>query len=128
MPGTRGYGRFYTLVETSATEAPPDFVADPALRAHDTVLLEWTAGRPEAATYDGGPPREILRIQQPHFAHNGGLVAFRPAAMDADHGLLYVAIGDGGRGSDPQRLARDRASVFGKILRIDPLGTTPSRA
>lgn len=124
-PDGPGYGRFYTLIETRAAEPDPDFQADAALRDHDTVLLEWTARDPFAEAYDGDGPRELLRIGQPHFAHNGGMLAFGPAAApgDADYGLLYVGIGDGGRGSDPQRLARDRGSVFGKILRIDPLGS-----
>ena len=41
---------------------------------------------------------------------------------DKDYGLLYVASGDGGIGvvtDDPQNLA----NPYGKILRIDPLGT-----
>ena len=124
-PDGLGFGRLYTLIETRATDPDPDFLADPDLRTHDTVLHEWTASTPSAEAYDGGPPRELLRIQQPHFAHNGGMLAFRRGASpgDMDFGLLYVSLGDGGRGSDPQRLARNRSSVFGKILRIDPLGT-----
>ena len=39
---------------------------------HDTVLLEWTAKNPAAATYDGGPPRELFRFRQPFANHNGG--------------------------------------------------------
>ena len=122
--GTPGHGRFYTLIDTSATAPTPDYVADPSLRAHDTVLHEWVATDPHAAVYDGAPPRELLRLQQPQFAHNGGMLSFRPQATpsDADFGLLYFGMGDGGRGSDPQRLARNLGSPFGKILRIDPLG------
>jgi glucose/arabinose dehydrogenase len=37
--------------------------------------------------------------------------------------LLYVGVADGGSGGDPQNMAQNHASVFGKILRIDPLGT-----
>lgn len=123
--GKPGHGRFYTLIDTKATAPTPDYLADPSLRAHDTVLLEWVAKDPSAAVYDGGEPRELLRVQQPHFAHNGGMLSFRPRAtqQDADYGLLYMGIGDGGRGSDPQRLARNLGSIFGKILRIDPLGS-----
>ena len=121
---TAGHGRFYTLIDTKATAPRPDYVADPALRDHDTVLLEWIAKDPSAAVYDGGPPRELLRLQQPNFAHNDGMLSFRPGAVpqDPDVGLLYMGLGDGGRGSDPQRLARNLGSPFGKILRLDPLG------
>ncbi|MXY52934.1 MAG: PQQ-dependent sugar dehydrogenase [Gammaproteobacteria bacterium] len=123
--GKPGHGRFYTLIDTKATAPTPDYLADPSLRAHDTVLLEWVAKDPSAAVYDGDEPRELLRVQQPHFAHNGGMLSFRPQAtqQDADYGLLYMGIGDGGRGSDPQRLARNLGRIFGKILRIDPLGS-----
>ena len=123
--GEPGHGRFYTLIDTNATAPKPDYLADPALRAHDTVLLEWIAKDPAARVYDGGEPRELLRVQQPQFAHNGGMLSFQPQAtpQDADFGLLYMGIGDGGRGSDPQRLARNLGTIFGKILRIDPLGT-----
>ncbi len=90
----------------------------------DTVLLEWAAREPSAAAYDGGPPRELLRIRQPFVGHNGCQIAFNPTAApgDADFGLLHVGIGDGGSQGDPLDLAQDLGSVFGKILRIDPLG------
>ncbi|MGH7444876.1 MAG: PQQ-dependent sugar dehydrogenase, partial [Longimicrobiales bacterium] len=91
---------------------------------HHTVLLEWTAGDPTAATYDGGPPRELMRFEQPFANHNAGHLAFRPvAAGQPDYGLLYVGVADGGSGGDPLDLAQNRRSAFGKVLRIDPLGS-----
>ena len=45
----------------------------------------------------------------------------RPAAPE--FGLLYIGVADGGSGGDPMRLAQNLGSAFGKILRIDPLGT-----
>ena len=36
---------------------------------------------------------------------------------------MYVGSADGGSGGDPLNLAQNPASVFGKILRIDPLGS-----
>ena len=126
QPGSRGYGRFYTYTDTSNMAPTPDFTpAGAAGGTHDTVLLEWTAANPQAATYDGGPPRELQRIRQPFTNHNGGLLAFDPLAPpgspDAD--LLYMSVADGGSGGDPYNLAQNLGSVFGKILRIDPLGT-----
>lgn len=38
--------------------------------------------------------------------------------------MLYVGVADGGSGGDPMRLGQNLGSAFGKILRIDPLGTT----
>ena len=39
-----------------------------------------------------------------------------------EFGLLYIGVADGGSGGDPMRQAQDRASAFGKLFRIDPLG------
>jgi glucose/arabinose dehydrogenase len=48
--------------------------------------------------------------------HNGGKIAFGP------DGLLYISVGDGGGGGDPQNNAQNVNSLFGKILRIDVNG------
>ncbi|PIB29923.1 hypothetical protein BFP77_04675 [Maribacter sp. 4U21] len=45
--------------------------------------------------------------------HNGGKIAFGP------DGYLYISIGDGGGGGDPQGNAQNLNTVFGSILRID---------
>ena len=123
--GAPGYGKLYTWSDTENTGPEPDFTPGGGNDSHDTVILEWTAADPGAASYDGGPPRELLRIEQPYGNHNAGHLAFNPLAEagDPDHGMLYVGVADGGSGGDPLDLARDRASVFGKILRIDPLGS-----
>jgi Glucose / Sorbosone dehydrogenase len=122
--GTPGFGKFYTFTDTANTKPAPDFKPSGGTRTHDTVLLEWTAKTPSADVYDGGLPREILRLEQPFANHNGGLIAFNStAAQDAaDYGLLYVAFADGGSGGDPLNHAQNLGSVFGKLLRIDPLG------
>jgi hypothetical protein len=122
--GTPGFGKFYTFTDTSDTSPTPDFRPGGGNHTHDTILLEWTARTPDAASYDGGPPRELLRLEQPFQNHNGGHITFNPlvAARDADFGLLYVGVADGGSGGDPLDLAQNLNSPFGKILRIDPLG------
>lgn len=125
QPGARGFGKFYTWTDTTRTQPAPDFVPGGGDNTHDTVLLEWTAKTPGAATYDGGPPRELLRLEQPFRNHNAGHLSFNPFASPdgADFGLLYVGVADGGSGGDPLNLAQNPSSVFGKILRIDPLGS-----
>jgi len=122
--GRPGYGKFYTYTDTSDTSVKADFVPGGGTRTHDTVLLEWTAKNPAATKYDGGPPRELFRADQPFSNHNGGQIAFNPLSRpgSADFGLLYVGFADGGAGGDPFNLAQNLASAFGKILRIDPLG------
>jgi hypothetical protein len=122
--GARGYGKFYTFTDTTDMTPKADFVPNGAGHTHDIVLLEWTAKDPAAAKYDGGAPREMFRIAKPFSNHNGGLIAFNPLAKpgSADYGLLYIGVADGGSGGDPYGHAQSLAAIFGKILRIDPLG------
>lgn len=123
--GAPGFGRFYTYTDVALGTADPDFTTPGASPTHDTVLLEWRARTPGAAAYDGDAPRVLLRWRQPFANHNGGALAFNPTARagGADFGLLYVGVADGGSGGDPMGLAQNLGSAFGKILRIDPLGT-----
>ena len=123
--GSRGYGKFYTWSDVTDTATAPDFTPGGGQNTHDMVLLEWTAKDPSAQTYDGDPPREMLRQEHPFANHNGGLLAFNPLAQPGqpDYGLLYIGNADGGSGGDPLNLAQNMESPFGKILRIDPLGT-----
>ena len=123
--GTPGAGKLYTWTDSTNTTPRPDFTPGGGNRTHHTVLYEWTARNPGAATYDGGPPRELLRLEQPFANHNAGHMSFNPNAApgSAEFGLLYVAVADGGSGGDPLNLAQNLGSPFGKILRIDPLGS-----
>jgi glucose/arabinose dehydrogenase len=52
-------------------------------------------------------------IAQPFANHNGGCLQFGP------DGYLYISMGDGGSGGDPDNNAQNPASLLGKILRID---------
>jgi len=60
-----------------------------------------------------GTARRILFVQQPYGNHNGGGLAFGP---DGD---LYVGMGDGGSGGDPENRAQNMGTRLGKLLRID---------
>ena len=55
----------------------------------------------------------VLAVAQPFGNHNGGLVAFGP------DGKLYIGMGDGGGGGDPQETGQDPLRMLGKLLRID---------
>jgi glucose/arabinose dehydrogenase len=70
-------------------------LADPASRFD----LLWPGGR--------------RFIAQPFANHNGGHLAFGP------DGYLYVGMGDGGSGNDPQNNAQTASTLLGKMLRID---------
>jgi hypothetical protein len=128
--GARGYGKFYTVVDSSNTTVPADFRPSGGNRTHDTLLLEWTAKDPAAAAYGGEGPREIMRLEQPYGNHNAGHLTFNPLAKagDADYGLLYMGFADGGSGGDPLGHAQNLNSAFGKILRLDPLGSNSANA
>ncbi len=87
------------------------------------LYLDWTdtAGTTHVTewAYDGGRAtarREVLTQRQPYANHNGGQLAFGP------DGHLYIALGDGGSGGDPQGNGQDLGTLLGKILRIDPRG------
>ncbi len=116
--GTPGYGKFYTLTDSTNTKAAADFVPNGGTHTHDTVLLEWTAKDASAATYDGGAPRELIRWEQPFANHNGGQIGFRPGAKQGtgDFGLLYIGFADGGSGGDPL----DNAAEAELGVRQDP--------
>ncbi len=57
----------------------------------------------------------MISIAHPQFEnHNGGQLQFGP------DGHLYLGIGDGGSGGDPDGNAQNTQQLLGKLLRIDP--------
>ncbi|MFZ3598879.1 PQQ-dependent sugar dehydrogenase [Streptomyces sp. BH104] len=122
-PDFRHNGRFYTVhtEKPELTDAKPDF-NQPSGNGFHGIVTEWTADDPSAPTFSG-THRELLRIGFNGQVHGVQQIDFNPTAKpgDADYGLLYIAVGDGGKGSttgDPQ----NRALPHGKLLRIDPRG------
>ncbi len=76
----------------------------------DTVIARFTAAGDIA---DPNSEVRLLGVTQPFPNHNGGGLAFGP------DGYLYIALGDGGSGGDPQGNGQNRNTLLGKILRID---------
>ncbi len=125
--GSAGFGKFYTMHSSNNTSPTPDF--DPGgSNVFHSVLLEWNTSDVNSTTFvaadSASPFREVARFQQPFSNHNAGLIAFNSSvgSGDADRNNLYVAIGDGGSGNDPQNNGQNSANPYGAILRIDPLG------
>ena len=69
--------------------------ADPASR----LDLRWPSG--------------LTYIPQPFANHNAGDLVF------GSDGYLYIPLGDGGSGNDPDHRAQDPGVLLGKMLRID---------
>lgn len=59
----------------------------------------------------------LFDVVQPYSNHNGGCIKFGPDSM------LYVALGDGGSGGDPQNNGQKTNTLLGKISRVDVDGT-----
>jgi glucose/arabinose dehydrogenase len=104
-PGTQTSGRFFV-----------DFTN----RSGDTVVARFL--RPANGVTADAATRFDLRwggatgpafIAQPFANHNGGHLAFGP------DGFLYVGLGDGGSGDDPDHRAQNPMELLGKMLRLD---------
>jgi glucose/arabinose dehydrogenase len=65
--------------------------------------------------------KQLLFQHQPYPNHNGGDLQFDR------NGYLYVGLGDGGSGGDPQQNAQNMRTKLGKLLRTDPLQTKTLR-
>ena len=81
-------------------------------RGGNTVVARFT-GKPGATGADPASEKILLQVKQPYPNHNGGGVVFGP------DGYLYLSLGDGGSGGDPQNRAQSLSTLLGKILRID---------
>jgi glucose/arabinose dehydrogenase len=88
-----------------------------------TFYVNYTArpdGRTVVARYRSARARAILRsakvvvtVPQPYENHNGGDLEFGP------DGWLWVGLGDGGAGGDPEDRAQNPDTLLGKMFRLD---------
>ena len=77
-----------------------------------TVVARYTMNL-ETGIADAGTALPIITIPQDFDNHNGGNIEFGP------DGYLYIGMGDGGSGGDPNNRAQTPGTLLGKMLRID---------
>lgn len=99
-PKYRENGKFYIYYTT--TEKP-----------QLSVISEFRVSKEDPNKADPASERELMRIPQPFWNHNGGTLVFGP------DGHLYIALGDGGAANDPMMNGQNVATLLGSILRID---------
>jgi glucose/arabinose dehydrogenase len=78
----------------------------------DTRVVEYRA-TPNGRGVDESSARVLLAVDQPYANHNGGQILF------ASDGRLWIGLGDGGSGGDPENRAQDLSEPLGKLLAID---------
>ncbi len=118
-------GLLYTYT-SQPVDGPTDFSTMPAGETanHQAVITEWQVPNPCHGVADPNSARELLRIDEPQFNHDGGAVNF------GHDGMLYVSLGDGG-GRDDEGVGhgtegngQDPTTILGTIIRIDPAGSS----
>src|SRR5262245_34218612 len=97
-------GRFFVNI----TNANGDTVVARFRRSSSNPLVADPSSR-----FDLRWPNGSRVISQPFANHNGGNLVFGP------DGYLYIGLGDGGSGNDPNNNAQNPQSLLGKMLRID---------
>jgi glucose/arabinose dehydrogenase len=83
----------------------------------NTVVSSFIVSKNDQNVANSNSERKRLQIDQPFDNHNGGHLAFGPDKY------LYIAVGDGGGGGDPQGNGQKLNTLLGKILRIDVSGS-----
>ncbi|GAA0880370.1 PQQ-dependent sugar dehydrogenase [Algoriphagus jejuensis] len=89
------------------------FVNYTAANPNRTVISRFKVSASDPNKADPTSELVILEFEQPYSNHNGGQLSFGP------DGFLYIAVGDGGSGGDPQGHGQNLRTLLGSILRID---------
>ncbi len=88
---------------------------------NNTRISRFTASPPSSNTVLASTELELMEVAQPYSNHNGGDLAFGP------DGYLYIGLGDGGSGSDPENRSQNPQELLGKMLRINVDATSPGK-
>ncbi len=119
-----GHGKLYTYHSEPVGGAADFTVPLPADASfnHQSVISEWTVDATDLNRVDPNSRRELMRVDQPQFNHNAGMIDFGPDQF------LYIAFGDGGQADDNAPghgeigNGQNPTNVLGSLLRIDVLG------
>jgi glucose/arabinose dehydrogenase len=85
-------------------------------RDGDTRVASYAV---DGDTVDASSRKVLIAVDQPYPNHNGGNIVLGP------DGKLWLGLGDGGSGDDPENRAQDPNTLLGKIVRVDPDGGDP---
>jgi glucose/arabinose dehydrogenase len=100
----------------------PDYVHRPRIYVNytdprgATVVAEYRVKNGAAVP---GSERRLLRVVQPYANHNGGNIILGPDQK------LWVGLGDGGSGGDPEGRAQNPGVLLGKLFSLDPVRPSP---
>jgi len=84
----------------------------------DTEITRYQISTNDSNIADPESAQLILTIPQPFSNHNGGQLLFGP------DGYLYIGMGDGGSGGDPQNHGQNNETLLGAMLRLDVTNQT----
>ncbi len=84
-----------------------------------TSVVSRFGSNDNGATVDPASEEVLLVVPQDFTNHNGGNIVFGP------DGFLYLGLGDGGDGGDPNGRGQDPTNLFGTVVRIDVDGGSP---
>ena len=100
----------------------------PNFQSDGRVYLYYTKGSPQpsilsrfqatATHLDESSEKVLLQVPQPFANHNGGHIAF------GHDDLLYLSLGDGGSGGDPNGNGQNTDTLLAKVLRVDVSGAS----
>lgn len=79
----------------------------------NTVIARYSVSANNINVANAASASILMTISQPFSNHNGGCINFGP------DGYLWISMGDGGSGGDPQNHSQNKNSHLGKMLRID---------
>jgi glucose/arabinose dehydrogenase len=99
-PDFKANGEFFVYYTTTETDLM-------------SVVSRFRVSAADPNVADPKSEEEIMRIPQPFWNHNGGTLCFGP------DGYLYIGLGDGGSGNDPNGNGQNLTTQLGSILRID---------